>query len=141
MFTQLFVLLAINVVISLSPGIDGFAHLGGFLAGLGIAALWSVFAVGKANAVGIRRRLRVPLWPLTLVRCCWSRRSSGFLVRLAGTALTSPSRGNPGRAGESTLLQCSAQPPIMKCSLDEESAVAVDNRQDAILSADEVRCG
>jgi len=54
MFTQLFVLLAINVVISLSPGIDGFAHLGGFLAGLGIAALWSVFAVGKANAVGIR---------------------------------------------------------------------------------------
>ncbi len=54
MFTQLFVLLAINVVISLSPGIDGFAHLGGFLAGLGIAALWSVLAVGKANAVGIR---------------------------------------------------------------------------------------
>jgi membrane associated rhomboid family serine protease len=54
MFTQLFVLLAINVVISLSPGIDGLAHLGGFLAGLGIAALWSVLAVGRANAVGIR---------------------------------------------------------------------------------------
>ena len=54
MFTQLFVLLAINVVISLTPGIDGLAHLGGFVAGLAIAALWSVLAAGKPNAVGIR---------------------------------------------------------------------------------------
>jgi membrane associated rhomboid family serine protease len=54
MFRQLFVLLAINVVISFTPGIDGFAHLGGFVAGIVIAALWSVLAVGKPNAVGIR---------------------------------------------------------------------------------------
>lgn len=54
MFTQLAVLLVINLVISLQPGIDGLAHLGGFVAGIGIAALWSVFAVGKPNAVGIR---------------------------------------------------------------------------------------
>ncbi len=54
MFTQLFVLLAINVVISFTPGIDGFAHLGGFVAGIVIATLWSVLAVGRPNAVGIR---------------------------------------------------------------------------------------
>ncbi len=59
MFTQLFVLLAINVVISLAPGIDGLAHLGGFVAGIVIAALWSVLAVGKANAVGIRTAIAV----------------------------------------------------------------------------------
>ena len=59
MFTQLFVLLAINVVISLAPGIDGLAHLGGFVAGIAIAALWSVLAAGKPNAVAIRTAIAV----------------------------------------------------------------------------------
>ena len=59
MVTQLFVLLAINVVISLAPGIDGLAHLGGFVAGVVIAALWSVLAVGKTNAVTIRTAIAV----------------------------------------------------------------------------------
>jgi len=54
MFSQLMVLLVINVVISLAPGIDGLAHLGGFVAGLAIAGLWSVLAAGKPNAVTIR---------------------------------------------------------------------------------------
>jgi membrane associated rhomboid family serine protease len=54
MFSQLMVLLVINVVISLAPGIDGLAHLGGFVAGLAIAGLWSVLAAGKPNAVVIR---------------------------------------------------------------------------------------
>ena len=67
MFTQLFVLLAINVVISFSPGIDGLAHLGGFLAGLGIAALWSVFAAGNANAVGIRTAIAGAVVAIDLV--------------------------------------------------------------------------
>ncbi|MGB5533630.1 MAG: rhomboid family intramembrane serine protease [Acidimicrobiia bacterium] len=67
MFTQLFVLLAINVVISFSPGIDGLAHLGGFVAGLGIAALWSVFAAGKANAVGIRTAIAGAVVAIDLV--------------------------------------------------------------------------
>jgi len=67
MFTQLFVLLAINVVISLAPGIDGLAHLGGFVAGLGIAALWSVFAAGKANAVGIRTAIAGAVFAIALV--------------------------------------------------------------------------
>jgi rhomboid protease GluP len=67
MFTQLFVLLAINVVISLSPGIDGLAHLGGFLGGLAIAALWSVFAAGKPNAVGIRTAIAGAVVAMDLV--------------------------------------------------------------------------
>jgi len=54
MFSQLMVLLVINVVISLAPGIDGLAHLGGFVAGLAIAGLWSVLAAGKPNAVMLR---------------------------------------------------------------------------------------
>lgn len=66
MFTQLFVLLAINVVISLAPGIDGLAHLGGFIAGLAIAGLWSIFAVGKANAVGIRTAIAMAVIALDL---------------------------------------------------------------------------
>jgi membrane associated rhomboid family serine protease len=66
MFTQLFVLLAINVVISLSPGIDGLAHLGGFVAGIGIAGLWSVLAVGKSNAVGIRTAIATAVIVLDL---------------------------------------------------------------------------
>jgi membrane associated rhomboid family serine protease len=59
MFTQLFVLLAINVVISLAPGIDGLAHLGGFVAGIAIAALWSVLAAGRPNAVVVRTAITV----------------------------------------------------------------------------------
>ena len=66
MFKQLFVLLAINVVISFTPGIDGFAHLGGFIAGLVIAALWSVLAVGKPNAVGIRTSIATAMVALEL---------------------------------------------------------------------------
>ena len=67
MFTQLFVLLAINVVISFAPGIDGFAHLGGFVAGIAIAALWSVFAVGRPNAVGIRTAIGLGAIAIELV--------------------------------------------------------------------------
>ena len=49
------VLLAINLALPLFvPNIAWQAHLGGFAAGLGIAFLWSVFAVGKPNAVAIR---------------------------------------------------------------------------------------
>jgi len=66
MFTQLFVLLAINVVISLAPGIDGLAHLGGFVAGLAIAALWSVLAAGKPNALRIRTAIAVVFVALEL---------------------------------------------------------------------------
>ncbi|MCJ7780926.1 MAG: rhomboid family intramembrane serine protease, partial [Acidimicrobiia bacterium] len=66
MFTQLFVLLAINIVISLTPGIDGWAHFGGFIAGIGIAALWSVLAVGKSNAVGIRTAIALGVIALDL---------------------------------------------------------------------------
>jgi membrane associated rhomboid family serine protease len=66
MFTQLFVLLAINIVISFAPRIDGLAHLGGFIAGIGIAALWSVLAVGRSNAVGIRTAIGVAVIALDL---------------------------------------------------------------------------
>ena len=66
MFTQLFVLLAINVVISLTPVFDGLAHLGGFVAGLGIAAIWSVLAVGRSNAVVIRTAIAVAVVVLDL---------------------------------------------------------------------------
>ena len=55
MFNQLFVLLAINLVFGfVVPGIDWRAHLGGLAAGALIAWLWSVFAVGKPNAIAIR---------------------------------------------------------------------------------------
>ncbi len=54
LFNQLFVLLAINVAIGFLPGIDWRAHMGGLAAGAVIAWLWSVFAVGKPNAVAIR---------------------------------------------------------------------------------------
>lgn len=55
MFNQLFVLLAINLALPLLvPGIDWRAHMGGLAAGLGIAWLWSLFAVGRPNARTIR---------------------------------------------------------------------------------------
>lgn len=55
MFNQLFVLLAINLALPLLvQGIDWRAHMGGLAAGLGIAWLWSLFAVGRPNARTIR---------------------------------------------------------------------------------------
>jgi len=55
MFNQLGILMAINIAIPfISPNVDWLGHLGGFIAGVGIAALWSVFAVGKPNARSIR---------------------------------------------------------------------------------------
>jgi len=55
MFNQLGVLLAINVVISFSVRtVSWQAHAGGFAAGILIAWLWSVLAVGKPNARAIR---------------------------------------------------------------------------------------
>ena len=55
MFNQLGVLLLINLALPLLvPNIDWRAHLGGFAAGVLIAALWSVFAVGKPQARTIR---------------------------------------------------------------------------------------
>ena len=55
MFNQLGVLLAINLALPLFVGgIDWRAHLGGLGAGLLIAWLWSVFAVGRPNARTIR---------------------------------------------------------------------------------------
>ena len=55
MFNQLFVLLAINLALPLLVrGIDWRAHVGGLLAGIGIAWLWSQLAVGRPNARTIR---------------------------------------------------------------------------------------
>ena len=55
MFNQLGVLLAINLALPLFvPGIDWRAHVGGLGAGILIAWLWSLFAVGKPNARAIR---------------------------------------------------------------------------------------
>lgn len=56
MFNQLLVLLVINLVLPLLPGlnIDWRAHLGGLAAGILIAFLWSVLAAGRDNAVAIR---------------------------------------------------------------------------------------
>ena len=55
MFNQLGVLLAINLALPLLVGgIDWRAHMGGLGAGLMIAWLWSVLAVGKPNARAIR---------------------------------------------------------------------------------------
>lgn len=60
MFNQLGFLMAINIALPfLVPGIDWYGHLGGFIAGVGIAALWSVFAVGKPNARSIRAAIGV----------------------------------------------------------------------------------
>jgi membrane associated rhomboid family serine protease len=55
MFNQLGFLMAINIAMPfLNPNIDWLGHLGGFIAGVGIAALWSVLAVGRSNARQIR---------------------------------------------------------------------------------------
>ncbi len=55
MFNQLGVLMVINIALPfLVPGIDWLGHFGGFVAGVAIAALWSVFAVGKSNARTVR---------------------------------------------------------------------------------------
>lgn len=55
MFNQLGVLLAINLALPfLVGGIDWRAHMGGLAAGIGIAWLWSLFAVGRPNARAIR---------------------------------------------------------------------------------------
>lgn len=56
MFNQLLVLLVINMLLPFLPGlnIDWRAHLGGLLAGILIAFLWSVFAAGRDHAVVIR---------------------------------------------------------------------------------------
>ncbi len=55
MFNQLGVLLLINLSLPLFvPNIAWRAHLGGFAAGILIAWLWSVLAVGKPNARTIR---------------------------------------------------------------------------------------
>jgi membrane associated rhomboid family serine protease len=60
MFNQLGVLMAINILLPfLVPGIDWLGHFGGFVAGVAIAALWSVFAVGKENARTVRTLIGV----------------------------------------------------------------------------------
>ena len=60
MFNQLGVLLAINMVLPfMVGGIDWRAHLGGFAAGVLVAWLWSLFAVGKPNARTIRTVIAV----------------------------------------------------------------------------------
>ncbi len=60
MFNQLFVLLAINLALPLLvPGIDWRAHMGGLAAGIAIAWLWSLFAVGRPNAKAIRTVIAV----------------------------------------------------------------------------------
>jgi membrane associated rhomboid family serine protease len=54
-FRQLFALLLINLVFGfVVPGVDWRAHLGGLVAGVAMAWLWSIFAVGKPNAIAIR---------------------------------------------------------------------------------------
>ena len=60
MFNQLGILMAINIAIPLiQPRVDWLGHLGGFAAGLGIAALWSLFAVGRTNARTIRTMIGI----------------------------------------------------------------------------------
>ncbi len=55
MFNQLAVLLVINAALPfILPIIDWRAHVGGFLTGVLVAWLWSVLAVGRANAKVIR---------------------------------------------------------------------------------------
>jgi membrane associated rhomboid family serine protease len=55
MFNQLGVLLALNAFLPvIIRNIDWRAHLGGFVVGVAIAALWGVFAAGRRNARIIR---------------------------------------------------------------------------------------
>lgn len=57
---RLLLFLGINVVFGFAvPGIDFLAHFGGLATGLLIAWLWSVFAAGKPNAIGIRTAIAV----------------------------------------------------------------------------------
>jgi len=44
----------ISLGLSSQVNVAFFAHIGGFVAGLAIAGLWSVLAAGKPNAVTIR---------------------------------------------------------------------------------------
>jgi membrane associated rhomboid family serine protease len=68
MFNQLFVLLAINLALPLLiPNIDWRAHLGGLAGGILIAWLWSLFAVGRRNAVAIRTTIALLVMAGSLV--------------------------------------------------------------------------
>jgi membrane associated rhomboid family serine protease len=67
MFTNLMVLLGINLALPLFiPNIAWEAHMGGLAAGFAIAYLWSIFAVGKPNAVGIRAAIATAVIALDL---------------------------------------------------------------------------
>lgn len=64
MFNQLGFLMAINIAMPfINPNIDWLGHLGGFIAGVGIAALWSALAVGRPDA----RRIRVMIGSAVVV--------------------------------------------------------------------------
>jgi membrane associated rhomboid family serine protease len=68
MFNQLFVLLAINLALPLLiPNIDWRAHLGGLAAGILIAWLWSLLAVGRPNAVAIRTSIALMVMAASIV--------------------------------------------------------------------------
>ena len=67
MFTNLMVLLGINLALPLFiPNIAWEAHMGGLAAGFAIAYLWSLLAVGKPNAVGIRTAIATAVIALDL---------------------------------------------------------------------------